>query len=206
MFDVLPYGDRAALVDCGTTHPARLADLLRQSASWEGHPSVQMIPGACTVLIESTGVLDRGRLEGAIRTALPYLDSDDPAEGEIVEVPVHYDGPDLAAVAAEVGTGIGDVIDAHTSALHIVDFCGFAPGFAYMSGLPEWLHVDRLEEPRTRVPAGSVAIAAGWSSVYPGESPGGWRLLGRTDLRVFDPARESPALLTPGSRVRFRPA
>ncbi|MGB1610751.1 MAG: carboxyltransferase domain-containing protein, partial [Ilumatobacteraceae bacterium] len=78
--------------------------------------------------------------------------------------------------------------------------------FAYMSGLPEWLHLDRLEQPRTRVPAGSVAIAAGWSAVYPGESPGGWRLLGRTDLRVFDPTRESPALLTPGSRVRFRPA
>jgi KipI family sensor histidine kinase inhibitor len=95
------------------------------------------------------------------------------------------------------------VVARHTAAEHVVAFLGFLPGFAYLVGGDELLHVPRLDEPRTQVPAGSVAIAGPYSGVYPRASPGGWRLLGSTSTPMFDATRESPALLAPGDRVRF---
>jgi len=206
MFELLPYGDRALLIECGSVHPGRLAAVLRLTEHWMDQPPLEIVPGASTVLVTSTTTPDLGRVREALRRAMGALESAESIDAGEVVVPVHYDGADLPEVASEVGRSVDEVIEAHTSALHTVDFCGFAPGFAYMSGLPAWLHVARLATPRTRVPAGSVAIAAGWSAVYPGESPGGWRLLGRTDVRVFDAARAVPALLSPGTRVRFTPA
>jgi KipI family sensor histidine kinase inhibitor len=116
---------------------------------------------------------------------------------------VLYDGPDLAAVAALAGLSVEGAVSAHSAALYTVAFIGFSPGFAYLTGGDARLHVPRRDDPRTQVPAGSVAVAGPYSGVYPREGPGGWQLLGRTSTVLFDVERTSPAVLAPGDRVRF---
>ncbi|MCW2498998.1 MAG: allophanate hydrolase [Frankiales bacterium] len=125
------------------------------------------------------------------------------AAAAAVQIAVTYDGEDLAAVAAAAGMTSEEVVRAHTAAEFRVAFCGFTPGFAYLSGLPVELQLPRRSTPRTRVPAGSVAIASEFSAVYPQASPGGWHLLGRADVRMWDLDREVPGLLSPGDTVRF---
>lgn len=123
-----------------------------------------------------------------------------------IEIPVRYGGAfgeDLDAAAAELGIAADTLISRHGAALYTVAMIGFAPGFPYLSGLDPSLALPRLATPRTRVLAGSVAIGGAQTGIYPRESPGGWRLLGRTPLRLFDPQRASPSLLAPGDRVRF---
>lgn len=120
-----------------------------------------------------------------------------------LEIGVVYDGPDLEVVASQWSTTPEGVIGAHTGVDHLVEFLGFAPGFAYMSGIGPRRHVSRRTTPRREVPAGSVALAGEFTGVYPRSSPGGWQLVGRTDVRLWDPDRAQPALLTPGARVRF---
>jgi inhibitor of KinA len=125
-----------------------------------------------------------------------------------VEVPVCYDedlAPDLRDVARHVGLSADEVVRLHAGATYVVRFLGFSPGFPYLAGLPERLAMPRLERPRVRVPAGSVAIAGGQAGVYPQATPGGWRVVGRTPLRLFDADREPPALLRMGDLVRFVP-
>jgi len=127
-------------------------------------------------------------------------------EARTIEIPVHYggtDGPDLPAVAERCGLKEEAVIDAHASAEYVVSFLGFLPGFAYLDGLDRRLHLPRREQPRTRVPAGSVAIAGAQSGVYPFDSPGGWHVIGRTPCTMFDPSREPVSLFELGDRVRF---
>ncbi len=124
-----------------------------------------------------------------------------------VEIPVLYGGgvgPDLASAAAELGLAPDDLAQRHAAGLYRVAMIGFAPGFPYLSGLDPALALPRLATPRTHVPAGSVAIGGAQTGVYPRDSPGGWRLLGRTPTRLFDPTREPPCLLAPGDFVRFR--
>lgn len=120
-----------------------------------------------------------------------------------VEVPVIYDGPDLPFVAQHCGLSVDEVIRLHSQSDYTVFMMGFMPGFPYLGKLPEALRVPRLETPRTHVPAGSVAIAGGQTGIYPQDSPGGWRLIGRTDLKLYDPQREPPFLFAPGDIVRF---
>lgn len=125
----------------------------------------------------------------------------------VIDIPVCYDSemaPDLVQAASELGLGIEELIQRHCAADYSVAMIGFAPGFPYLLGLPESLALPRLATPRTRVPAGSVAIGGNQAGIYPRESPGGWRLLGRTPLLLFDPARTAPSLLAPGDRVRFQ--
>ena len=132
-----------------------------------------------------------------------------PAPGSLHELPVRYggdDGPDLAPVAAELGLRPSDVVELHAGTTYEVLFLGFAPGFAYLGEVHARLVVPRLATPRVRVPAGSVAIAGAMTAVYPQASPGGWRILGRTDTRMFDPGAAPPARLRPGDHVRFVPA
>ena len=129
-------------------------------------------------------------------------------EGELVEIPVRYgggDGPDLDEVAARLGLAPEEVIALHAGMTYRVFMLGFAPGFGYLATLPPALVLPRRATPRTRVPVGSVAIAGEQTAVYPVATPGGWHLIGRTDLSVWDPRRDPPALLRPGQRVRFRP-
>ena len=159
----------------------------------------EIVPAARTVLLDG---LARPELVAAqFEGWQPRLSA--PPEGAVVTVPTRYDGEDLAEVAALWGVSAAEAVRIHTGGEYRVAFCGFAPGFAYLTGLPERYAVPRRASPRTRVPAGSVALAGGYTGVYPSASPGGWQLLGRTDLPVWDLGRDPAALLLPGTRVRF---
>jgi KipI family sensor histidine kinase inhibitor len=137
---------------------------------------------------------------GGLRGTVPRMDRR--IGGDLVEIPVVYDGADLADVAELLGCDVEEVIRRHTGDDWTVAFCGFAPGFGYLTGQSDW-NMPRRSSPRTKVPAGSVALAGEFSGVYPRESPGGWQLLGRTEIAVFDLGRDPAALLQPGRRVRF---
>ena len=195
---VLPMGPSAVLVEQLEGPPAVVGETLRR----RGIPGVvDIVPAAETLLV----TVDRADALGPVVEALHTLDQRapvDPSDG-VVEIPVVYDGDDLSEVAGRVAMTVDELIDRHVGATYRVAFCGFAPGFAYLDGLPPELHLARRSTPRTRVPAGSVAIAAGFSAVYPTASPGGWHLLGSTDAVLFDVDRDPPASLTPGATVRF---
>lgn len=126
-----------------------------------------------------------------------------PRDGAAVEIPVVYDGADLDAVADLAGLAPREVAERHSAGDYIAAFCGFSPGFAYLTGLDDALHVPRRDSPRTKVPAGSVGLAGEFTGIYPSASPGGWQLIGRTEATLWDVARDPPALLPPGTRVRF---
>ncbi|MGC9666911.1 5-oxoprolinase subunit B family protein [Planosporangium sp. 12N6] len=159
-----------------------------------------IVPGARTVLVD--GVPDPAALMPSLRGWLPtagtYRRSD-----RLIEIPVTFDGPDLATVAGHWGCDGDDVVGRLCATEFRVAFSGFAPGFAYLTGLPPELAVPRLDTPRTRVPAGSVGLAGPYAGIYPTASPGGWLLVGRTGARLFDVDARPPALLVPGARVRF---
>ncbi|MBX6748617.1 MAG: allophanate hydrolase subunit 1 [Micromonosporaceae bacterium] len=160
---------------------------------------VDIVPGARTVLLD--GLADPAGVAEAVRGWRPAPSTDQ--DGPLIEIPVVFDGPDLDEVAQRWGTDPAGVADRLTQTAFRVAFCGFAPGFAYLTGLPASLAVPRRATPRTRVPAGSVGLADTYAGVYPTPSPGGWNLVGRTEMTLFDPASTPPALLTPGTRVRF---
>jgi KipI family sensor histidine kinase inhibitor len=169
----------------------------------------ELVPAARTLLLRLTPP-DFGRVDRvmeAVRLAWETVrvhgSADRPA-GELVEIPVTYDGPDLREVGELTGLTPAEIIAAHTGQDWTVAFCGFAPGFGYLIGGDPRLRVPRRETSRTRVPTGAVGLAGEFSGVYPRESPGGWQLIGRTTVRTFDPDREPAALLRPGVRVRFR--
>jgi KipI family sensor histidine kinase inhibitor len=193
-------GDAALLVEAAGPAGA-LAAALRA----ERIPGVlDAIAGAHTVLVlTEPGSWDLDEL--ARRVAAVPDAGVDPAGQAAAEIPVRYDGPDLAEVARLTGLRPGEVIARHAAREYTVGWLGFSPGFGYLTGLDPALQVPRLAAPRLRVPAGSVAIAGELAAVYPSESPGGWRLLGRTTTALWDAGRDPPALLAPGMRVRFRP-
>ncbi|MGW5720891.1 5-oxoprolinase subunit B family protein [Amycolatopsis sp. NPDC003865] len=194
---LLPCGRRALLVELDDVlgFEAALAELAPAGVE-------ELVPAARTLLVRfDPAVTDADRLGAVLREVSP-VDSAVSASAEVV-VPVVYDGEDLADVAASAGSSVASVIARHSAGSYVSAFCGFAPGFAYLSGLDPALHVSRRTTPRTRIPAGSVAIAGEYSAVYPSASPGGWRLLGRTDVPVWDVERDPPNLLPPGTRVRF---
>ena len=200
---VFDYGDHALMLQCGSTAEVLAwVDALRAAAV----PGVvDVVPAARTVLVK----LDSPRLQGVTRQRLRKMrvtaDVDARADRSAdVVVDVVYDGPDLAEVANHTGLTTAQVIDAHTSTLWRVGFSGFAPGFAYLVDGDKRLRVPRRSEPRTSVPAGSVALAGEFSAIYPRQSPGGWQLIGRTDAVLWDLARTNPALLTQGMWVQFR--
>lgn len=142
-------------------------------------------------------------LEAHLRARLVRLTPRERGPGRVVELPVTYDGPDLAEVARLAGLSVAEVVALHAGAAYEVAFLGFLPGFAYLTGLPDALRLPRRGDPRERVAAGSVAIGGPWSGVYPLASPGGWHLLGRTNARLFDPRAGEPILLRPGDRLKF---
>ncbi|MFV0130941.1 5-oxoprolinase subunit B family protein [Streptomyces sp. HMX112] len=199
----LPVGERALLVelDSGAQAQAFHAELLRRRSAGALPPVADIVPAARTVLLD--GLADPGRFAAQVaRWEIPPLRARlDP----VVELAVRYDGPDLAEVAARWGVAPGEAARIHSAAEYRVAFCGFAPGFGYLTGLPERYEVPRRATPRTAVPAGSVALAGPYTGVYPRSSPGGWQLIGTTDAVLWDPAREPAALLVPGTRVRFVP-
>ena len=162
----------------------------------------ELVPAARTVLAAmrpgSNGL-------AALREVLAGIDvtASIGRDSREVVLPVYYDGPDLELVADTAGIGVAEVATLHSGVEYSVAFSGFAPGFGYLVGLPDVLCQPRLDRPRTKVPAGSVGIAGEFTGAYPRSSPGGWRLIGRTDAVLFDSHRDRPALLSPGDRVRF---
>ncbi|MET8758105.1 5-oxoprolinase subunit PxpB [Lentzea sp. NPDC004782] len=157
----------------------------------------ELVPAARTVLVKGALAQVRDVLATVDLTHVPETRSRE------VTIPVTYDGPDLDLVAETANVSPEEVVRLHTGATYEVAFCGFAPGFGYLTGLPPSLQQPRLDSPRTKVPAGSVGIAGEFTAAYPRATPGGWRLIGRTDITLFDPKAETPALLQPGDRVRF---
>lgn len=196
---MLPYGDRALLVEVGDPAAVAAVRAALERAPLSGQR--ELVPAAVTVLV----LLDRAPAESDVARLrrLPLTPPEDAEPAPLVRLAVVFDGPDLAEVADRTGRAVPTLIDELTSAELVVAFGGFAPGFGYLTGLPEHLHVPRRATPRTRVPAGSLGLAGPFAGVYPTASPGGWQLVGRTDAVLFDVQRDPPALLRPGVRVRL---
>jgi len=187
---LLPCGDRAVMLDCGS---------LEEASGWFGAlADLDPVLGAQTVLLRG----NPAELRTIIAGREPEPSGSSGAAEEVV-LTVTYDGPDLAEVADLTGLSEDDVVVAHTGTAWTVGFGGFAPGFAYLTHGDPRLRVPRRATPRANVPAGSVGLAGGFSGVYPRSSPGGWQLIGHTDADLFDVDRSPPALLQPGMRVRF---
>lgn len=181
--------------------------LWQLAAALEAMPSVTgLTPGMNNLTISFDPLTtDPAALEAAVQTAWDQP-ARAPSVGRFVEIPVRYGhdaGPDLARVAAHCGLTPEEVVRRHTAGEYIVYFIGFQPGFAYLGGLDEALHTPRRAEPRVAVPAGSVGIGGAQTGIYPLSTPGGWQLIGRTELALFDPQAEPPTMLAPGDRVRF---
>lgn len=210
--EIRPASDRALLVSFGDAITIEAhREVRRLLAALEHRPAgiLNLHPAFASVLVDfdprrrthdEVSVLVRERMAAGAPTA-----GDDP---RLIEIPVCYGGefgPDLASVAEHAGLTAEQVVELHASSSYLVYFLGFSPGFPHLGGLPGKLATPRLPAPRKRVPAGSVAIGGSQTGVYPMESPGGWRIIGRTPLRLFDPDASPPALLRAGDTVRFIP-
>jgi 5-oxoprolinase (ATP-hydrolysing) subunit B len=197
---VLPCGESAVLVEL-----AELAEVLGLYEALRREPPegvTELVPASRTLLVGfDRRVLSHDRIAADLRGRRvgPLMSG----PGEEVEVQVRYDGEDLEDVASLTGLSMAEIVARHVGGAYVSAFCGFAPGFAYLTGLDTSLWVPRRESPRTRVPAGAVAIADEYTAVYPRESPGGWRIIGHTSTPVWDLAADPPTLLAPATRVRF---
>ncbi|MFE9818554.1 allophanate hydrolase subunit 1 [Streptomyces sp. NPDC005773] len=202
---VLPAGPRALLVELDGREATEAfhAEVLRRRTAGELPDVRDIVPGERTVLLDGIA----RDAAAALARELPawHIPPPLPGAAAAVELPVVYDGPDLADVAEAWGVAVAEVSRIHAGTEFRVAFCGFAPGFGYLTGLPDRLHLPRRATPRTRVPAGAVALAGPYTGVYPRPSPGGWQLIGRLPDPgpLWDPHREPAALLGPGARVRF---
>jgi KipI family sensor histidine kinase inhibitor len=196
----LRCGREAVLVEVDDLDEALALYATLRAAALPG--VTDLVPAARTVLVR---VDPDTTTPAAVRDTIGGLriDRHDRPDVGTVTIPVRYDGPDLADVAAHTGLSEAEVVARHTGSPWTVAFAGFAPGFGYLTGGDPRLEVPRRETPRTRIPAGSVGLAGRFSGVYPHDSPGGWQLIGNTTLRMWDLDRPEPALLVPGARVRF---
>lgn len=179
-----------------------LCDYLRVSGDW-----IEVVPGIDSVVVRFDALQTNGsEVEAQLRAACDKFEFAPSTEGSVVDIPVHYggvDGPDLNELCVGLGISEAEFIALHTAQPYPVEMVGFTPGFAFVGELQEQLRVPRRAEPRPSVPAGSVAVADSRTGLYAMSSPGGWNIVGRTDLKLFDPAAEEPFLLSPGMRVRF---
>jgi KipI family sensor histidine kinase inhibitor len=204
-----PLGDSAVAIVFGTERSAALLHRIHSAArALESAkiPHVEdIVPAylALTVFYDSLRVSYReisATLLAALDTTADVAKTPTPRTHSI---PVRYDGPDLDFIAASTGLSVDDVVARHLGRSYTVDLLGFVPGFGYLGELDPALHLPRREQPRPRVTAGSVAIAAAQTAVYPLDTPGGWHIIGSTSTVMFDPARDPPALLAPGDTVQF---
>jgi len=205
-----PLGDSALLVSFGEVIDEETNDRVHalakaiEKANFEW--LVEVVPAYSSLaVIYDPKLIDFDGVKRAIQ-GLEF--SAEKFEGKLVEIPVLYGGeygPDLEFVAEYNGLTPEEVIEIHSKPVYRVYFLGFLPGFAYLGGMDERIATPRLEKPRLKVPAGSVGIAGKQTGIYPLESPGGWRLIGRTPLRLFNPSKEPPTLLQPGDKVKFVP-
>jgi KipI family sensor histidine kinase inhibitor len=203
---IRPFGEAALLVEVMEADAARRAAKIASiaAAAEEDRHVVAVVPGLSSLLVrydpdQTDGSALSDRLHALVGGPPPVA-----VAGRARSIPVRYDGADLAETARLVGIEVDEYVGRHASLELTVLFLGFAPGFPYLGELPADLEVSRLATPRTSTPAGSVAVAGRLTGVYTTDSPGGWRVIGRTPIRLFDPDREPPAYLAPGDRVRFR--
>ncbi len=197
---VLPSGSTALLVELDGIDEVLALYAALSATRPEG--VLDIVPAARTILLMIDPVAtDLATVEGAVRGTRPRPGQR--AVAELVEIPVVYDGEDLDELGSLLGCEPAELVRRHTDEEWTVAFCGFAPGFGYLAGASGGWDVPRRASPRTKVPPGSVALAGEFSGVYPRASPGGWQLIGRTELAVFDLQRTPPALLRPGTTVRF---
>jgi KipI family sensor histidine kinase inhibitor len=201
---LVAFGDR---IDPEINRRVRAMTVALRAASLAG--LVEVIPTYCCLMVcydpQSTSP---GRLEAALTEQEARLDRIDIPPPRTVEIPVCYGGkygPDIEFVARHNQLSTQEVIRLHCGPEYLIYMVGFTPGYPYLGGLSPRLHTPRLETPRTRVPAGSVGIGGAQTGVYPVDSPGGWRLIGRTPLVLFDPVRSQPFCYQMGDRIRFRP-
>jgi KipI family sensor histidine kinase inhibitor len=203
---VVPFGDSALLLELAEV-PAPDVTRRIQTIAATLAPERGAVPGLTSLLVDLDPLRDdatalTARLLELASTDLP-LERTEP-RSRVIRVAYGGEyGPDLESVARAAALTTAQVVELHTGVELTVEMLGFQPGFGYLSGLPPALHLPRLDTPRERVPAGSVAIAGGLGAIYPNASPGGWRLLGHTDALLFDPVRDPPTYLQPGDRVRF---
>jgi KipI family sensor histidine kinase inhibitor len=209
---LLTCGEHAVLVELDALEEVLALDTSVRAAVEAGDTAfadvIEVVPAARTLLV----VVREGADVASVRMALATLSTDRHASApagasqgmpHVVEIFVHYDGPDLDEISELTALALEEVVAAHTQTPWRVAFAGFAPGFAYLCGGDSRLQVPRRREPRTSVPGGSVGLAGEFSAVYPRSSPGGWQLLGHTDAILWDVDRQPPALLHPGWMVRF---
>ncbi|MFC6007412.1 5-oxoprolinase subunit B family protein [Angustibacter luteus] len=199
-----PVGDRALVADLADAVGLRSLTATLAAAPPPG--TLDLVPGANSLLLTVARGTDLAAVARAVRAAAAQVGERpaDPAPATPVVIDVRYDGPDLASAAQSAGLTPGELVARHTAEPWTVGFMGFAPGFGYLVGGDDWPIVPRREHPRRAVPAGSVALAGRYSGVYPRESPGGWQLIGTTSAALWDLDRAPPALLAPGTPVRFR--
>jgi KipI family sensor histidine kinase inhibitor len=208
---IAPAGDAALLVELPPgIDPAtsgRVIALARAIRGRCGAAVKDVVVGYCSVTAYFDPLsMDASWLEGEIRILAGGLQESPPADGALLDVPVCYGGeygPDLPDVAAFARGTEAEVVALHSSVTYRVYVVGFVPGFPYMAAVDPRIALPRRAAPRTRVPAGSVAIAAGQTGIYPSETPGGWHLIGRTRVKPYDASRAEPFLFKPGDRVRF---
>lgn len=208
-----PLGERALLVEFGEVIDAATHARVRSALAALTIPPIagvtDVVPAYTSIALHvGASAIGLSDLEAVVRDRLTTMRGGEAAPGRIVEVPVTYggtEGPDLDEVAAHAGLTPAQVVTLHASVLYEVYMVGFSPGFPYLAGLPDQLAMPRRSSPRTHVPAGTVAIGGRQTGIYPLASPGGWRLIGRTTLTLFDARRDPPTLLHLGDRVRFVP-
>jgi KipI family sensor histidine kinase inhibitor len=205
MPDIEPLGDRALTIRLGDRMDAGLAALARGlAARLRGISGVrEAVPGYATVTVFYDA--DYASMRSAVEPVIATATAESAAGPEHV-IPVRYDGPDLQDVAERTGMTVARVIELHHSRVYTVYLIGFVPGFAYLGELDPALELPRRDQPRTRVPAGSVAIAGRQTGIYPLQTAGGWHLIGHTGTPMFDPQANPPATLAAGDRVRFVPS
>ena len=209
MWQIAPAGDRALLVTLGRSiDPELLGQVLALDQALQDRRPIGLVStvtayGALLCHYDAAAT-DPARLEDAIRELEGKVEASIPS-GVIVDIPTRYDGPDLPEVALRTNLTPADVIERHAGREYLVYCVGFAPGFTYCGAIPDEIAVPRLASPRLRVPAGSIGIAGRQTGIYAVESPGGWNLIGRTDMRLFDPAVDPPARFKPGDGLRFVP-
>ena len=199
--DIAQMGSHGLLLRTSTYVPAVLGAAIRDLAL-DGVSDV--VPAETTLLVRCDHAAAQQAVQHQLEELIESYDEiPSRVDREPIEIPVRYDGEDLAFVAEACSLSEEEVIQHHLGATYVAAFCGFAPGFAYLSGLDSSLQLPRRDTPRTRVPAGAVAIAATYSAIYPQESPGGWHLIGSTSTELWDVARQPPALIEPDRQVRF---
>jgi inhibitor of KinA len=205
---VRPFGDRAFLIELEQRIDPSIVDAARAIADdWERRGLGEAIPAYASVVVAFDPARTSWQAAAAAAKALAAAppSAGAPIAGRLIDVPTVYDGPDLAETAARSSLSVAELIALHSGREYRAFFLGFMPGLAYCGMVDPRIDAPRLLSPRPRVPRGSVAIANLQTIVYPVESPGGWRLIGRTEVAVFDPAREPAALIRAGDRLRFLP-